>query len=143
MKKIHKLHIAYNTLLYRIGIRTPLMYTMFRLPLSISICIALVSLCMGFFPIARAYGIGVMGSCVALVIGVRLILALLQQRSSLTWTLFLMNCKVLGFALFFVICYAMFNMSIFILLLGFITPLCILIIHICKVYVFTTTVKEV
>ncbi|MDE7469167.1 MAG: hypothetical protein K2M30_02645 [Desulfovibrionaceae bacterium] len=143
MKKLHNWHIAYTSLLYRIGLTTPLLHTIFAVPLSISIGISLVSLCMGFIPTALAYGIGVMCSCIAILIGIRLTFRLLHTKTSLLSTLFFMNCKVLGFALFFVLCYAMLKMSILILLVGFTTPLCIVLLHVCKLYICTRTIKEV
>ena len=132
MKKIHKLLATYNAMLYRIGLNTSLLYNTFAFPFSISIIISLFSLCFSIFPPARAYGVGVISSCLALLIGIQLTRRFLHNNASLLFTLLLMHCKVLGFAFSFIICYTFFNLSIFILVLGFITPLCILSIHILR-----------
>lgn len=143
MKILHKLHTAYNAFFYRIGFSIGRALSLFVPPLMLSLGIALISMCFVFVPFARAYGIGIICSCVALTLGIRSIIRVLYSNSRRISTLLFLQAKVLVIAVIFVLCYSIFQLSIFALLFGFITPLCILTIHVCAIYVFNTfRIKE-
>lgn len=139
----NKLHTSYNRILFLLGLQTPLLFSIFALPLSISFFLSVLCLCLVQIPLLFAFGIGLLASLIALILGIRFVMKLLHYNSSIVFIFFLMQIKVLVFALLLVVCYTLFNFSIFALLLGFITPLAMLSIQVYRLYMCNTIMKEI